>query len=140
MSEIGFCGDNCDLCPRYIATKRNDKDKLKEVAALWIKAGWRDEVVMIEELECHGCSSVKWCRYDNVRNCAQDKGINNCGECTEYPCSKIIHVFQRTESYAIQCKETCSEEDFAVLEQAFFLKRNKLDEVQKTRQLEHNET
>lgn len=134
MSEIGFCGDNCSLCPRYIATKTKDKDKLREVVALWIRAGWRDKVVAFEQMKCHGCASVKWCRYNNIRNCAQDKGIKNCGECTEYPCGEILQVFRQTESYAKRCKETCSEEDYKSLNEAFFLKRNKLDEIYKSKQ------
>ena len=133
MSEIGFCGDNCSLCLRYIATKSEDKDKLREVMALWIRAGWRDEVVGPQEMECYGCASVKWCRYDNIRNCAQDKGIKNCGECKEYPCDEIFQVFRQTELYAKRCKEACSEEDYRTLNEAFFLKHNKLDEINRNK-------
>ncbi|MBN2031071.1 DUF3795 domain-containing protein [bacterium] len=93
MTEIGFCGDQCSLCPRYTTTISKDKDKLMEVAALWIRAGWRDEVVAPDQMECHGCASVKWCRYENIRTCARDRGIKNYGQYQEYPCSEILQVF-----------------------------------------------
>lgn len=129
MAEIGFCGDNCSLCPRYLATKSEDKDKLIEVAALWIRAGWRDEVVAPDQMECYGCASIKWCRYDHIRTCAQEKGIQNCGECKEYPCDEILQVFKKTDSYAKRCKTTCSEKDYKILNEAFFRKRDTLDTI-----------
>lgn len=32
MAYLGCCGDDCECCPRYIATKSNDREKLKEAA------------------------------------------------------------------------------------------------------------
>jgi len=131
MNDIGFCGDDCSRCPRYIATMNNNPSELKKVADLWIRVGWRDEGTPIEEMICYGCSSVRWCRYDNIRNCARGIGISNCGECANYPCDEIFQVFQKTESYAKQCKETCSKEDYICLTEAFFFKCKKLNEINK---------
>lgn len=131
MSDTAFCGDDCSCCPRYVATIRDDPSDLKRVADLWIRVGWRDEGTPPEEMICHGCSSVKWCRYDNIRECAKARGIKNCGECARYPCDEILEVFQRTESYAKRCKEICSMEDYKALEDAFFSKRKKLDRINK---------
>lgn len=32
MAYIGYCGDDCEQCPRYIATKRGERGKMKEAA------------------------------------------------------------------------------------------------------------
>ena len=129
MLELAFCGDNCNVCPRYSATRSGDEEQLTQVTALWKKAGWRDEVVSSEEMACYGCAAVQWCRYDDVRKCAQAKGISNCGKCDNYPCEKITKVFKQTEDYAKQCKKNCSKEEYECLHKAFFSKKNRLDNV-----------
>jgi hypothetical protein len=42
MTEIGYCGDDCKNCPRYVATINNDTEKLMEAALMWKRVGWRD--------------------------------------------------------------------------------------------------
>ncbi len=129
MILIGFCGDNCGLCPRYIATKSRGIHHLEKARDLWVRVGWRDKDTSPEEVACSGCTSVKSCRYDNVRICAKNKGITNCGECMDYPCQKIIKVFKKTESYERKCKEVCSRSEYESLYKAFFLKKETLDAI-----------
>ena len=50
MAYIGYCGDDCDLCPRYIATKSNDSKKSKEAAILLEKVGLNNHIVSPEEM------------------------------------------------------------------------------------------
>ena len=61
MAYIGYCGDDCEQCPRYIATKSSDRKKLKEAAVLWNKVGLRDDIAAPEEMVCHGCASLEAC-------------------------------------------------------------------------------
>lgn len=129
MRLVGFCGDNCDLCPRYIGTKSGDIRHLEKVRDLWVRVGWRNRGTKSEEIVCSGCASVKSCRYDNVRICAKSKGINNCGECLDYPCKEIIKVFKRTKSYERKCKRVCSPGEYQKLHRAFFLKKRTLDAI-----------
>ena len=129
MTLIGFCGDNCALCPRYIATKNGDIHHLEKVRDLWVRVGWRDKETRPEEVACSGCISVKSCRYDNVRICAKGKGITNCGECIDYPCQDIIKAFEKTKSYEKKCKEVCSPGEYERLCKAFFLKKETLDAI-----------
>lgn len=131
MLKLGFCGDDCNVCPRYVATQSGDKEQLKKVAALWYKVGYRDKIVPPEELICHGCSST-WCNVlcnRNVRECALEKNVENCGKCENYPCGKVLKVFERTESFAKTCKEKCSKEEYKCLQKAFFSKRKNLNRV-----------
>lgn len=129
MAEIGYCGDDCELCPRYIATKSGDRGKLEKAAVLWQNVGLTDKLATPEEMICHGCASLEKCHYNDIRNCAKDKMIDNCGECIEYPCEKINAVFEKTDAYARQCKETCTASDYHRLNEAFFLKKRRLDAI-----------
>jgi hypothetical protein len=131
MIELAYCGDDCNLCPRYIATQSNNIEKLKEVAVLWKKAGWRENIVLPEEMVCYGCNTERKCIYDYIKKCALEKGIDNCGFCPNYPCEKIENVFFQTETYAKLCKENCSKKEYELLHKAFFLKKQNMDKVHK---------
>lgn len=43
MNRIAFCGNNCDFCPRYIATKNESIEELRRCAEIWYKLGWREK-------------------------------------------------------------------------------------------------
>lgn len=129
MPNIGYCGDDCDLCPRFIATKSNDREKLKEAAILWKKVGLNVQIVTPEEMICNGCASLEKCHYNDIRDCAREKEISNCGKCNAYPCDKINRVFEKTIAYDQQCKEACTSSDYERLKKAFFLKKDKLDAI-----------
>ncbi len=73
MLKLAYCGDDCNICPRYIATQSNSIEKLKEIAVLWKKVGWRESILTPEKMVCNGCAAVKKCRYDNIRKCAKKK-------------------------------------------------------------------
>ena len=130
MLKLAFCGNDCNFCPRYVATQSGDIERLKEAAVMWNKVGWRDVVLPPEEIACHGCSSASWCRYA-IRKCVLDKGINNCGECHDYPCDILLKTFERTELYAKDCRQKISEEDYEGFQRAFFSKRENLDRANK---------
>lgn len=130
-SGLGFCGDNCKVCPRYVATQSGDVEQLKKVATLWYRVGYRDKIVQPEELICHGCSLTNLCAYDDIRECAVEKGVENCGKCENYPCEKVLRAFDQTESFAEKCKEKCSKEEYESLQKAFFSKKKNLDRINK---------
>ena len=65
MAYIGYCGDDCEQCPRYIATKSNDRRQLNEAAVLWQKVGLRENFATPEEMVCHGCASLEKCHYND---------------------------------------------------------------------------
>jgi len=102
-----------------------DAEKLKEAAALWHRAGWRDTVVSPDEMICHGCHTAPWCRYE-IQSCAMEKGVDNCGQCDAYPCGRVARMFERTAAYAETCREKCSKEEYECLRKAFFSKKENL--------------
>ncbi len=129
MALIGYCGDDCEECPRYIATQTNDREALKAAAVLWHKVGLRDEVANPEEMICHGCAALDSCHYNDVRGCARERDVSNCGKCDVYPCDKLHLVFDKTHSYANKCRQTCDPQDYQILKRAFFEKKKRLDAI-----------
>jgi hypothetical protein len=126
--KIGFCGDDCNYCPRYLATQSGSEERFKKVAAIWRMVGWRDTEEPPEKLACHGCASVKICGL-GIRECVIAKGIDNCGECTDYPCEKLRDIFKNNEKEAAICKGNFSKEDYEIFQRAFFSKKERLDKI-----------
>jgi len=82
------CGLFCPACPLFIGNKEAP-EKLKMFTKLFKRP--------IEELKCEGCRTDKRSFYCNenckMTNCATKKGIDFCGECTDYPCEDL-RMFQ----------------------------------------------
>jgi len=82
------CGLFCPGCSLYIATKEDDKERLARIASMF--------GVSEEEVKCLGCrSEVKgpYCRMCKMVTCADERGVEFCAQCTDYPC-EIIKDFQ----------------------------------------------
>lgn len=115
---ITLCGDDCLACPRYTS---KGHDELQAAARLWHRAGWRERIVSDEEIQCFGCSSHKECTYHLVE-CVKERGVEKCNQCTAYPCEKIKDMLERTEESKKVCRQKCSEQEFEILNKAFFNK------------------
>lgn len=127
MSTATACGDDCSFCPRYTS---KTEEELRRTAEMWYEMGFRDSIVSNEEIACTGCSRDNKCTY-HITECTENKLINNCGECSEYPCETVNQMFERTQKYEAICKERCSKEDFDRLKKAFFSKKEILDAIKK---------
>jgi 3-methyladenine DNA glycosylase AlkD len=125
MLKKGFCGDVCELCPRYTATQSGDPNRLNAVAGLYRRLGWRDESVTPVELLCFGCTETPSCVL-GVRECARERKVDHCGVCGDYPCSRIDRAFELSARYEALCLERSSSEEYAVLKKAFFEKKENL--------------
>ncbi len=65
--KIAYCGDNCEFCPRYVATLSNSKEKLKEAALLMRKVGLSYNLENPENMMCHGCQDKEKCENNNYQ-------------------------------------------------------------------------
>lgn len=78
------CGLFCPSCGSYIGTNE-DPERLEALAQRLGRP--------VSDLECHGCRSEQrsfFCRTEcKMAQCAAEKGIDFCGECTEYPCAEL---------------------------------------------------
>ena len=126
MLKLAFCGNDCNLCPRYTATQSGNLKQLKVVAEIWRIAGWREASVSPEEMVCYGCSLVDRCRH-GIRECALEKGVDNCGTCRDYPCEKVLTAFEKSELHAKGLREKLTKDDYEILRKAFFSKKANLE-------------
>lgn len=120
--KFTLCGDNCLCCPRYLA---KTEENLQKAAKLWYKVGWRDRIVSNEEIKCTGCSSHKQCTYQLV-DCIKEHKVEKCNQCPDYPCEKICSMLTRSDIYKAKCLDVCTEEEYRLLESAFFKKEENL--------------
>jgi hypothetical protein len=122
---ISACGNDCKACPRHMP---KTDDELQKTAELWFKIGYRNRVVTNDEIKCYGCKTDNWCRYDIV-HCVTAKGVDNCGKCEDYPCSKINEAFEKTVAFVPACKKICSSDEYDTMTKAFFEKKKNLDSI-----------
>lgn len=120
---ISVCGDDCAVCPRYLA---KTPEELRETAEFWYKVGWRDRIVSAEELKCTGCGCRPTCTF-MLLPCQKEKGLSSCRECGEYCCERISSMLERSDIKEEQCRNACENEaEFRMLKRAFYEKRKNL--------------
>lgn len=78
------CGLYCGVCAIYIADRDSNlkfKERLTDVYG-----------VGVGDIHCRGCLSddvFGYCRVCPIRECIQEKGIEGCHKCDEFPCRFI---------------------------------------------------
>jgi hypothetical protein len=78
-------------------------------------------------MACHGCVKTTWCRYA-IPGCAARKGVSNCGICKSYSsCKRLNEMFVRNQSFDVNCRSKCSEEEYEMLRRVCFDKKENLD-------------
>ena len=131
--RIGISGDNCTVCPRYLATLSGDPRELEKVRDLWVRVGFREPDFPAEKLACRGCIPGNQCAYTGIRDCAHEKAVADCGLCDGYPCALIDAAFTRSDELRPRLAQACSPAELAVLEEAFLSKKRNLDRVHQER-------
>ena len=91
MSYISYCGLLCNECPLYIATKNNDLQAKERLA---VECSTEAITFTAEDMTCEGCfchknDRSKMCGDCEIRKCAKNKAVENCGLCSEYPCEIV---------------------------------------------------
>jgi len=76
-----YCGLYCGACELMNAFRDGkQEEKAKE---------WN---MKPEDIKCYGCKSgdpSNWCNECEFKSCAEEKGVDFCGECIEYPCQML---------------------------------------------------
>ncbi len=104
---IAFCGLNCRECPAFIATQKDDDEARKKISKEWANEEFGIEPA---DVDCDGClvtdgKLMSFCDVCDVRICALDKEVENCGHCTEYPCGKLDKIFKMAPDAKITLDE-----------------------------------
>ena len=92
---IAYCGLDCAECGAYLAWKNNDQALRVKTAADF--AEWHGFDGSPDEINCAGCKGngvlFSHCSQCEIRKCAIEKGVTNCGVCSEFKTCKIINDF-----------------------------------------------
>jgi hypothetical protein len=88
---IVYCGLDCSKCDAFKATQTRDVDFKKQIAERWTREQATEFTP--QDIECDGCRSERisgWCsRICLIRPCAEERGVDTCAHCTDYPCEKL---------------------------------------------------
>ncbi|MCL1815653.1 MAG: DUF3795 domain-containing protein [Treponema sp.] len=92
---IAYCGLNCAECDAYLALQNNDQALREKTAAEWTKAhNFSFTPDMINCTSCKGAGvQVGHCSECEIRKCASEKGVINCGACGGFKTCKTINDF-----------------------------------------------
>jgi predicted RNA-binding Zn-ribbon protein involved in translation (DUF1610 family) len=74
-----YCGLYCGACEIINAETEQDKER---VAKMWCST--------TDQVDCKGCKTDTLfihCGNCKIRNCAQEKKVEFCFECNDYPCA-----------------------------------------------------
>lgn len=94
---IACCGLVCTCCPTFIATQNND-DNARAMTATYYRKKYGFDLKP-EEINCDGCLSsgenrIGYCQTCEVRQCCQERGLENCALCERQPCEKLIQFHE----------------------------------------------
>jgi hypothetical protein len=92
MAEmIAYCGLVCSKCPGYLATKDDDDEARRKIAAEWSKQFNSD--IKPEHINCDGCAAegrhIPYCDVCEIRRCGVERHVENCAHCADYPCDNL---------------------------------------------------
>lgn len=91
-AKIAFCGLNCETCIVKVTIANEGDAGLERLAKEWSTP---DTIIEGKDLYCNTyCTSTEgilpsYCKTCEMRNCALEKNVSNCGVCESYPCAHI---------------------------------------------------
>lgn len=106
-NEIGYCGIHCDTCilGKGVAQK-HAKKVLKEMDEIDLDS-WQESMPKkdpfnyddlkkglkwLTTMDCKGCHAGGGDSDCKFRLCGKEKGVKNCGGCSELPCAYMKKV------------------------------------------------
>ena len=96
--RMAACGIDCNECNLYKITMEQDIKAAESVVGWFKSRGWIGEdegaeAVMNKNPLCTGCWNITddcfWkcgCHNIDFRICCNERQINHCGECSDFPC------------------------------------------------------
>jgi hypothetical protein len=97
LQIIAYCGINCGECNIYLAPN-NPQIAVKLVELF--NGKW--EKVKAEDFHCETCRKLVdkcWTEECWIRNCCQEKKLEYCFECEEFPCYKLKEWSRTNKRY-----------------------------------------
>ena len=93
---MAACGIDCNECGQYKVTAFHDVQAAESLVPWFKSQGWIEksegaEAVLKKAPLCNGCwdkTGVVFCPGNCLRTCCEEKNIDHCGECPEFPCER----------------------------------------------------
>ncbi len=140
LNKLGPCGLSCDKCFAHIDGKiKYHSDQLKKYlgnfdvyaerfvelidAPVFKKyPDFKEVLEFFTNVECKGCRKehCKLFKACNVRNCHEEKGVDYCFQCDEFPCSNTgfdEHLHKRSVNINKRMKDIGIEAYFKEIEE-----------------------
>ncbi|MCK4232801.1 DUF3795 domain-containing protein [candidate division WOR-3 bacterium] len=96
---IGVCGIICSGCD--ILEASTNPEKAQNIVD-WFKKG-RNTDVKLEDICCQGCKGDRAKHWSVdcwiLQCCVDEKGLESCSECEEFPCKKLVEWAKGSERY-----------------------------------------
>ncbi len=95
---IAACGLVCSRCDAFRASREGNAEKLELVAADWRKR-YNCLEIKAENIRCNGCMTEGGPKCGHcessceVRKCALERKVSNCGQCASFPCEKLSGLY-----------------------------------------------
>jgi len=105
---MGACGIDCEPCE--IRRAPFDEAAALTVVSWYRKNGWlKPDEGLQEAMQkkmfccgCHGSRATHWSPDCWILSCCVDvHGFNNCSECPEFPCGRLVEWSMQDESYSV---------------------------------------
>lgn len=97
---IAVCGLNCSDCDIY---KAADSPELAEGIVKWFKKN-RNVKLNAMDIRCGGCRGKRDEHWSSdcwiLKCCVDEKGLEYCSECDDFPCDKLLEWSKESEGYA----------------------------------------
>ncbi|MHB0998861.1 MAG: DUF3795 domain-containing protein [Armatimonadota bacterium] len=88
MTHIAPCGIDCSACSIYIAA--HDAEAAERLAQEWKSWQPAAEASWFKCRGCRGDRSACWSENCDIHACCvEDKGMDSCSQCGDFPCSKL---------------------------------------------------
>lgn len=102
---IAYCGLDCETCDAYLATINNDQALREKTAKLW--AELNHAPIQPEDINCEGCrvDGIKTVYCDSlceIRQCALNKDMCTCGDCSEMEICETVGMVISNNSAALK--------------------------------------
>ena len=100
MPTIAPCGLDCSACAIYIAA--HDPEAAERLAKQWRQG--ISEKAKAEWFRCQGCrgdKSVRWCDDCKIAECAEERGLEFCSQCDDFPCVLLLVWAEEPEPHRI---------------------------------------
>lgn len=92
MQEVlSRCGYRCDLCLAYRLNVESNPTNQQLLSDGWFR--YFDLRIPADQIICDGCWTEKGRLLDGecpVRPCVIERGLQNCAQCAEYGCDKLV--------------------------------------------------